>query len=170
MKLMAPIFTAFDHQTYQKLIAQHIADILCMPPSILSMFQQGCFVISISGRAWHSVGIDEAHEMLINKESKTSIVRPHPDYINRIAHYIPYETKALENLKLELFPDAKKEEQTISSPFSSNPCDKKCELNIRAQIATIEKHSLSFLQMKQLVSCLTNLQTRQQHYNRAVIS
>jgi len=36
----------------------------------------------------------------------------------------------------------KKEEQTISSPFSSNPSDKKCELNIRAQIATIEKHSL----------------------------
>jgi len=130
MKLMAPIFTAFDHQTYQKLIAQHIADILCMPPSILSMFQQGGFVISISGRAWHSVGIDEAHEMLINKESKTSIVRPHPDYINRIAHYIPYQTKALENLKLELFPDAKKEQQTISSPFSSNPSDKKCELNI----------------------------------------
>ena len=62
MKLMAPIFIAFDHQTYQKLIAQHIADILCMPPSILSMFQQGGFVISIGGRALHSVGIDESRD------------------------------------------------------------------------------------------------------------
>ena len=40
IKLMAPVFTAFDHQMYQKVISQHLADILCMPPSILTMFQQ----------------------------------------------------------------------------------------------------------------------------------
>ena len=32
MKLMAPIFTAFDHATYCRVISQHVADILCMPP------------------------------------------------------------------------------------------------------------------------------------------
>ena len=37
MKLMAPVITAFGHQTYQKLISQHIADMFCMPPSILVM-------------------------------------------------------------------------------------------------------------------------------------
>lgn len=45
--------------TYQKLIANHVADILCMPTSILAMFQQGGFVVSITGRAWHSVGSDK---------------------------------------------------------------------------------------------------------------
>ena len=27
MKLMAPVFTAFNHQVYQRLIAQHLADL-----------------------------------------------------------------------------------------------------------------------------------------------
>ena len=30
------------------------------------MFEQGALVVSITGRVWHSVGINEAHEMLIN--------------------------------------------------------------------------------------------------------
>ena len=37
-----------------------------MPPNVLAMFQQGASVVSIRGREWHSVGLDEALEMLIN--------------------------------------------------------------------------------------------------------
>ena len=74
MKMMAPIFTAFDHPSYQGLIAQHLADITCMPPAIMAILKQGALSVSISGRPWHSVGIDKAHEMLINKACKTSIV------------------------------------------------------------------------------------------------
>ena len=167
MKLMAPVFTSFNHQIYQKLIAQHVADILCMPPSILGMFQQGGFVISICGRAWHSVGIDEAHEMLINKGCKTSIVRPHPDYINRIAHYVPYRTKVLDNLKLKMFPEAKQEEPTISSPFSSNPTDRKCEMNIQAQISAVNNHSLFPVDgsTRELVNPFTNKEATLQQTN-----
>ncbi len=40
-KQMAPVFTAFDHPNYQKLIGRHIADILCMPSSVQTMFQRG---------------------------------------------------------------------------------------------------------------------------------
>ena len=141
MKLMAPVFMAFD-QVYQRLIAQHLADLLCMPPPILAMFHQGGFVVSICGNAWHSVGIDEAHEMLINRECKSSIVRPHPEYINRLARYIPYRTKALENLKQQLFPESIQQQTTITSPFSSSPNDRKCELNIQAQILAMKTHSL----------------------------
>ena len=73
IKLLVPLFSAFDHNTYQKVIAQHIADVLTMPPNILAMFQQGAFVVSIRGREWHSVGLDEAHEMLINKQCTSTI-------------------------------------------------------------------------------------------------
>ena len=70
---------------------------LTMPQSVLIMFEQGAFVVSITGRMWHAVAI-EGHEMLINKACKVSIARPSPDHIYRIAHYLPYKTKALENL------------------------------------------------------------------------
>ena len=104
LKEMAPLFTAYDHQTYQKLIAQHIADISSMPSQLLTMFQQGAFTVSIKGRSWHSVAIDEAHEMLINKSCKQSVTKPNADNINRIAKYLPYRSKLLEKINLELFP------------------------------------------------------------------
>ena len=52
------------------------------------MLSQGAFVVNICGREWHSVAIDEAHEMLINKQVKMSVVKPSEDFISRIATYI----------------------------------------------------------------------------------
>ena len=145
MKSMAALFTAFDHPTYQKLISQHLADILTMPTPIVTMFQQGAFVVSILGRPWHSVAIDESHEMLINKDCKSSVVRPLPDYINRIAHYMPYRSKSVKNFQLQLFPTKKDQYTIIKSPLSSNPSDIKCNHNIQAQIQVIETNKLLIL-------------------------
>ncbi len=88
---------------------------------------------------WHAVAIDEGHEMLINKACKMSIVRPSPDHISRIAHYLPYRTKALENLSTHLFPEEKKTSEEVSSPLSKKPDDIKREHNIRCQMEAITK-------------------------------
>ena len=50
----------------------------------------------------HSVGMDEAHEMCINKESKGSITKPTNDNMERLVHYFPYRSKAIKNLKDQL--------------------------------------------------------------------
>ena len=142
IKQMAPVFTAFDHANYRKLISRHIADMLTMPRSVLTMFQQGAFIVSITGRTWHSIGIDEGHEMLINKACKMSIVRPSPDYINRIVRYLPYRTKALENLSTYLFPDDKKKCEEVLSPLSTKPDDIKREHNISCQIKVINNSGM----------------------------
>ena len=146
IKLMAPLFTAFDHNTYQKVISQHIADVLSMPPNILAMFNQGAFVVTICGREWHSVGIDEAHEMLINKQCKTSIVKPTPDYINRLAKYLPYRSKALETFRHQLHLKDKNSYEAITSPFSCAPQDRKFEENVREEVKCITAHSVFALQ------------------------
>ena len=44
LKKMVPLLTAFDHPTYQKLISNHIADLLDFPDSIMLMLSQGAFV------------------------------------------------------------------------------------------------------------------------------
>jgi len=102
LKSTAADFTAFDHSIYQKLITQHIVDVLNMPADL---FQKEGFVLSISGNTLHSVALDESHEMLINKHVKESIVRPSKDYINRITQYIPFRVKSVQNLKAQLFTD-----------------------------------------------------------------
>ena len=103
IKLMASIFSAFDHQTYRRVIAQHLADIKSMPDNIISTFRKGTFAVSLNGRPWPSVALDEAHEMKINKECKTSIVCPSRDYLNRVAGYIPYRAKCILR---DVFPDS----------------------------------------------------------------
>ena len=44
-----------------------------MPTTILAMYQQGDFVVSINGRPWHSVAIDESHEMQVLSDKKILI-------------------------------------------------------------------------------------------------
>ena len=36
--------------------------------------------MSLTGKPWISVEIDEAHEMIINRACKTSIIHPSKDY------------------------------------------------------------------------------------------
>ena len=105
LKLMAADFTAFDHPIYQKLITNHIQDVLKMPDELLEYLKTGGFTVSISGNTFHSVGLDESHKMLINKYVKQAVVRPIKDYISRIARYIPLRIKYIEHLKKELFKD-----------------------------------------------------------------
>ena len=62
IKSMVTLFTAYDRPNYQKLIAQHINDLLTMPQEVFEQLQSGGFTVSISGRPGHSVGTDEARE------------------------------------------------------------------------------------------------------------
>ena len=98
IKSMAALFTAVDRTNYQRLIPQHIVDMLTIPREILSHLSHGGFTVSIRGRHGHSVGIDEAHEMCINKEC---ITKPSGDYINRCFYL--YEQRPSSTLKTNLF-------------------------------------------------------------------
>ena len=121
LKEMAPLITCYDHFTYRKLIAQHVADILCYPAEVLCAFKQGAFVVSIMGHERHCVGVDdEAHEMLINRACKTSIVHPSKGYITRISNYLLYRTRCIQNIKkeLQLENNAQKSEKSGGTPSS----------------------------------------------------
>lgn len=45
VKQMVAVFTAFDHSNYLKLISRHLADMLTISESIVTMFEQGAFVV-----------------------------------------------------------------------------------------------------------------------------
>ena len=129
IKSMAANFTAYDHQTYQELILNHTKDVLRMPSELLDYFEKGGFTVSLSGKYYHSVGIDEAHEMLINKHTKQAIVRPSKEYIDRMAKYIPHR---LDRFKAEILhiSEQKDVHPTLPSILSTDHRTKKQEQNI----------------------------------------
>ena len=113
-----------------------------MPSGIVIAFCHGAFVVSISGKSWHSVAIGEAHEMLINKECKNAATRPTADSINRLVHYLSYRTKALENAKKQLLPESNVSYKATCLPFSSSSSDVIFEKNVLAIMNMVEINSL----------------------------
>lgn len=75
---MAPLFSAFDRTTYQRLIPYHLADLQRYPTNL----QKG-FTISINSGKGHAVALDEAHEMCVNKDLKMAITRPTQSYLQK---------------------------------------------------------------------------------------
>ena len=63
IKLMAAVFSAFDRPIYQRIIPQHLADVLCFPASVLQHLKNGAISVHLTKGSGHAVGIDEAHEM-----------------------------------------------------------------------------------------------------------
>ena len=144
IKSMAALFTAFDRPHYQKLIPQHIVDMLTIPEEILSHLSKGGFTVSIRGRPCHSVGIDEAHEMGINKECKEYITRPSADYINRTAMFLPVRAKAMKNIEEQVFSD-KKSTSSIKPIISihGTGVSTKLGMTVRSQIEKLKTSSIS---------------------------
>ena len=99
IKLIAPISHALDRTSYLRILPRHIADIHCLPQSILHHFQMGGFVVNLTGKPFSSVAFDESHEMLINKDIKAAISRVEPDYIQRICPYLPIRAKIIKKFK-----------------------------------------------------------------------
>ena len=56
------------------------------------------FACSINGNGMHSVSLDEAHEMLINKDLKAIVIRPTKEYLDRVLYYFPVRSQALKVL------------------------------------------------------------------------
>ena len=59
-----------------------------MPRDVLKFLESGAFVCSITGKHMRPVALDEAHEILVNKDLKTTIVHPSKEYLDHMLYYL----------------------------------------------------------------------------------
>ncbi|XP_064384664.1 uncharacterized protein LOC135333611 [Halichondria panicea] len=144
IKLMVPIFTAFDRPRYQQLIPQHIRDMYNLPGDVRANLEKGGFTVSLLGRPGHSIGIDEAHEMCINRECKEFVSRPSAETITRISLFLPIRAEAMKNIEQQLFKKQKIDITPIKSLYatSNDNESRKLEGNIKKQVNKLESCSL----------------------------
>ena len=138
IKSMAAVFSAFDRPIYQRLVPQHLADLLCFPAPVLEYLKKGAFSVRLTKSNGHAVGIDKAHEMKINKDAKFAVVRPSQDMMEKTANFMPFRAKCLNNLKHHL---SMEREQVKTLPISTSR-DHIADTNIMAMLDFMEESDM----------------------------
>jgi len=114
LKQQAAIFSAFDRNTYQRLIPQHLHDVLCLPAPVLAHLQKGSFSVRFNPTEWHGVALDECHEMKINKDAKLAVVRPSKERMAFLSNYLSFRAASVHNLTNQIFPNQSEASQSFT--------------------------------------------------------
>ena len=88
-----------DSRFYSRLLAQNLVDIHRFPDCVKKHFENGGFVMNVSGRNNHSQGLDEGHESCINKDVKAALNTCSEKSIAKAVRYVPARANCLRKLK-----------------------------------------------------------------------
>ena len=70
------IFFAYSRDKYEVLTVNALADVYTYPHDIIHFFEDGQWTVSVKGRPYHSLALDEAQECIINRRLKQLTTRP----------------------------------------------------------------------------------------------
>ena len=90
IKLMSAVFSAFDRPIYQRLVPQHLADVLCFPPQLLELLKKGAMSVRLTQSVGRAVALDETHEMKINKDANLLSLDLHQSLWRRLLTLCPF--------------------------------------------------------------------------------
>jgi hypothetical protein len=100
---IAELFFAYNHGNYQKLVCEHIVDLHNLPPHVKEGFYKGQWTMSVLGRKFHNVALDEGHEGVINKRLKQLTSRSSEYRTVTLSDFMAYLDKFVENLHQTIF-------------------------------------------------------------------
>jgi len=152
LKSMAPLFAAFDRDTYERIFLRHLADLKCFLSHVLQCLEEGGFTVNITGRKFHAVAFDEAHEMCINRDMKSAVTRPTDAYLQKTSLFFNCRIKAFKNLLHILFPK-RFQESVNHATISVGTHAQHCEQNVQAMCELMEsKKTVGMERNRELVN------------------
>ena len=93
---------------------------------------------SITGKHLRSVTLDEAHEVLVNKDLKTTIVHPSKEYLDRMLYYYPVQSMVLNVVKNVVLLDVDGTKSGKIGVFDSSQLSAKVEENIQCMMTKVQ--------------------------------
>jgi hypothetical protein len=118
----------------------------------------GLVLVSLERLA--TIGIDEAHEMCINKECKQYVTRPSAAKMSNTATYLTIRAKAMK--KSAAFPEKKADLCIITTLYAK---DKriKLEMNVKCQIKHLQANSNLERTKRELLHLFKNKRPTPEH-------
>ena len=118
-------------------------DKLCVQQLHIITDEKGGFAVRLSATDWRGVAIDECHEMKVNKDAKLAVIRPTPERMQYIAHYLPFRAMCIKNLKVQLFPE--KYKHKVEHPFIASSRDKALNVNTEKMLEEVKSKGAIFI-------------------------
>ena len=133
---------AFDRDYYARILPHNLAEIQSYPSVVLTCLEKGGFTVNLTGQRWRAVALDEAHEMCINKDLKTAVIRPTESYLQKTSLFFNHRIKLHKNLIQQLFPERTVYYMQPLDIMDSLPQAYKYEENIKQMCNLVVTNSL----------------------------
>jgi hypothetical protein len=115
---ISELFFAYNHGNYQKLVCEHILDLQTLPSQVKEEFYKGQWTMSILGRKFHNVALDEGHEGVINKRLKQLTSRSSEYRTVTLSDFMAYLDKFIDHLHKTIFTQCgRKPDQTTGVEY-----------------------------------------------------
>lgn len=139
LKELAAVYAAFDRQTYEELLPRHLHDLALLPDYLTEQFKQGGFSIRLTKSDWCGIGLDECHEMKINKDAKMAVIRPTKEKMIFIANHLPFRAHCINNLKTQILPNTATK---TTNCYTVTTRDRATEENVKTMLHCLQSHGL----------------------------
>ena len=93
LRILIPLIFAYNHNKYESLCCKAIMDTLTLPDDLIKKFLKGEWTVSVKGRPFHNLALDEAHESIINLRLKTITSRPSHFRTVELSNFMSYLDK-----------------------------------------------------------------------------
>ena len=90
LKKLNELFFAYARDKYEVLGIHTVVDIYTYPDEVLQQFKDGQWTVSVKGRPYHNIALDEAHECIINRKLKQITTRPSYFRMVELADFMAY--------------------------------------------------------------------------------
>ena len=103
LRVISELYFAYARNKYEVLSINAIANTCTYPSELIHHFVHGQWTVSVKGRQFHNLALDEAHECIINKNLKSITTRPSHFRMVELANFMAYLDVVMNGFEDQVF-------------------------------------------------------------------